>query len=401
MNILEGIRVLDFTQYLAGPTVTRLMAEMGAEIIKIESAPGGDPSRLLPVIKDGRSGYFVQQNRGKQSLCLDLRRPEALEIVRGLVATVDVVVENFGPGVMEKRGLAYRDLAQLNPRLVMASISAYGRESPLSHKTGYDWVAQAFAGIMHMTGPADGPPMPVGMGIADVSSGVHAFSAIGYALFHRERTGRGQWLDISMIDSMFHMNEISVQAHSITDGAFVPKRAGNNHPLVAPFGVFKGPTGYLVILALQLQWKGLCEAMARPELEHDPRFVDSNSRARHQHELIPLIEAWLSGFSDNDAVFAQLDRHRVPSAPVLSPADAATHPYFRARGTVRRVEDPVLGALDIPGFPLRFSEQPDLPDLQAPLLGEHNASVLSSVLGYSAEQIAALAAAGVTANADR
>ncbi|MGE3773259.1 MAG: CaiB/BaiF CoA transferase family protein, partial [Gammaproteobacteria bacterium] len=195
MKILDGIRVLDFTQYLAGPTVTRLMAEMGAEIIKIETAPGGDPSRLLPAIRDGRSGYFVQQNRGKQSLCLDLRRPEAQEIVRALVGKVDVVVENFGPGVMEKRGLAYKDLAPLNPRLVMASISAYGRESPLSHKTGYDWVAQAFAGIMHMTGPADGPPMPAGGGIADVSSGVHAFSASGYALFHRERTGQGQRRD--------------------------------------------------------------------------------------------------------------------------------------------------------------------------------------------------------------
>ena len=401
MNILDGIRVLDFTQYLAGPTVTRLMAEMGAEIIKIETTPGGDPSRLLPMIKDGRSGYFVQQNRGKQSLCLDLRRPEALEIVRALVGKVDVVVENFGPGVMEKRGLAYQNLAQVNPKIVMASISAYGRESPLSHKTGYDWVAQAFAGIMHMTGAADGPPMPVGMGIADVTSGVHAFSAIGYALFHRERTGKGQWLDISMIDSMFHMNEISLQANSITDGAFVPKRAGNNHPLVSPFGVFKGPTGYLVILALQLQWKGLCDAMERPDLEHDARFADSNSRARNQHELTPQIEAWLAGFSDNEAVLARLEQFRVPSAPVLSPVDAIDHPFFRARGTVRTVSDPVLGNLNIPGFPLRFSEQPELPTLQAPLLGEHNAAVLSGLLGYDAAQLEALVAAGVIASADR
>ena len=401
MKILEGIRVLDFTQYLAGPTVTRLMAEMGAEIIKVEAAPGGDPSRLLPMIKDGRSGYFVQQNRGKQSLCLDLRRPEALEIVRALVGEVDVVVENFGPGVMEKRGLACQDLSALNPRLIMASISAYGRESPLSHKTGYDWVAQAFAGIMHMTGPADGPPMPAGLGVADVSSGVHAFSAIGYALFHRERTGQGQWMDISMIDSMFHMHEIPLQAHSVTDGQFVPMRAGNSHPIIAPFGVFKGPTGYLVILALQLQWKGICEAMGRPDLEHDPRFVDGTVRAKNQHELTPLIEAWLATFSDNETVLETLERHRVPSAPVLSPIDALTHPYFKARGTIRRVEDPVLGALHIPGFPLRFSAQPELPTLVAPLLGEHNAQVLSTVLGYGAEQIATLEASGVIARADR
>jgi len=401
MKILEGIRVLDFTQYLAGPTVTRLMAEMGAEIIKIETAPGGDPSRLLPMIRDGRSGYFVQQNRGKQSLCLDLRRPEALEIVRALVAEVDVVVENFGPGVMEKRGLAWKDLAPLNPRLVMASISAYGRESPLSHKTGYDWVAQAFAGIMHMTGPADGPPMPAGVGIADVSSGVHAFSAIGYALFHRERTGQGQWLDIAMIDSMFHNHEIPLQAWSLSKGEFKPMRAGNSHPLVAPFGVFKGPTGYLVILALQLQWRGLCEAMGRLDLEHDPRFVDGTQRAKNQKELNPIIEAWLATFADTDAVLEHLERYRVPSAPVLSPIDAIDHPYFKARGTVRRIEDRVLGPMHIPGFPLRFSAQPERLDLDAPLLGEHNAQVLSTLLGYDEARIAALKDAGVLASGDR
>lgn len=401
MKILEGIRVLDFTQYLAGPTVTRLMAEMGAEIIKVETAPGGDPSRLLPMIRDGRSGYFVQQNRGKQSLCLDLRRPEAQDIVRALVGKVDVVVENFGPGVMEKRGLAYRDLAPLNPRLVMASISAYGRDSPLSHKTGYDWVAQAFAGIMHMTGPADGPPMPAGLGIADVSSGVHAFSAIGYALFHRERTGQGQWLDIAMIDSMFHAHEIPLQAWSVTGGQYKAMRAGNSHPLVAPFGVFKGPTGYLVILALQLQWRGLCEAMGRLDLEHDPRFVDGTQRAKHQQELNPIIEAWLATFPDTETVLEHLERHRVPSAPVLSPTDAIDHPYFKARGTIRRIEDRVLGTMHVPGFPLRFSAQPERLDLVAPLLGEHNAQVLSQVLGYDEARIAVLQEVGVLASGER
>ena len=401
MKILEGIRVLDFTQYLAGPTVTRLMAEMGAEIIKIEPAPGGDPSRLLPIVIDGRSGYFVQQNRGKQSLCLDLHAPDALVIVRELVGKVDVVVENYGPGVMEKRGLAYADLKALNPQLIMASISAYGRESPLSHKTGYDWVAQAFAGIMHMTGNPDGPPQPVGAAIADVSSGVHAFSAIGYALFHRERTGIGQWLDIAMIDSVFHMLEIPVQGSSLSKGKYVPMRAGSHHALVAPFGVFKGPTGYLVILALQLQWKGLCAAMGRPDIEDDPRFATGAVRAENQHQLTPLIEAWLTTFKDNDTILELLERHRVPSAPVLSPTEAINHPYFRSRGTVRTIEDPLLGEFSVPGFPLRFSAQPDLPHLIAPLLGQHNASVLSSILGYTATKIAELEQCGVLVHGER
>jgi len=401
MKMLEGIKVLDFTQYLSGPTVTRLMVEMGAEIIKVEAAPGGDPSRLLPLVVDGRSGYFVQQNRGKQSLCVDLRTPEGIAIVKELVAKVDVVVENFGPGVMEKRGLAWTDLKAINPALIMASISAYGRESPLSHKTGYDWVAQAFAGIMHMTGYADGPPMPAGLSMADVSSGVHAFSAIGYALFHRLRTGIGQWIDIAMVDSLFHMFEIPVQAHTLSKGAYVPHRAGSSHPLVAPFAVFKGPTGYLVILALQLQWRGLCEAMGRLDLEHDPRFATSNARAANQQELTPIIEEWLTHFASTDEVLERLEQFRVPSAPVLSPVDAIDHPYFRARGTVRDIVDPVLGQFSIPGFPLHFSAQPDLPDLVAPLLGEHNQQVLGEMLGYDASQVAALTAKGVLLQGDR
>lgn len=401
MKMLEGIKVLDFTQYLSGPTVTRLMVEMGAEIIKVEAAPGGDPSRLLPLVVDGRSGYFVQQNRGKQSLCVDLRTPEGIAIVKELVAKVDVVVENFGPGVMEKRGLAWTDLKEINPALIMASISAYGRESPLSHKTGYDWVAQAFAGIMHMTGYADGPPLPAGLSMADVSSGVHAFSAIGYALFHRLRTGIGQWIDIAMVDSLFHMFEIPVQAHTLSKGAYVPHRAGSSHPLVAPFAVFKGPTGYLVILALQLQWRGLCEAMGRLDLEHDPRFATSNVRAANQQELTPIIEEWLTHFASTDEVLERLEQFRVPSAPVLSPVDAIHHPYFRARGTVRDIVDPVLGQFSIPGFPLHFSAQPDLPDLVAPLLGEHNQQVLGEMLGYDASQVAALTAKGVLLQGDR
>src|SRR5215813_673325 len=171
--MLSGCQVLDFTQYLAGPTVTRLMAEMGAQIIKVEQAPMGDPSRLLPTVKSGRSGYFVQQNRGKRSLCVDFDKPQSIDLLRSLVKTVDVVVENYGPGVLEKRGLDYETLKHLNPRLIMASLSAFGRHSPLAHKTGYDMIAQAFSGLMHMTGEPEGPPTFVGIGIADVGTGVH------------------------------------------------------------------------------------------------------------------------------------------------------------------------------------------------------------------------------------
>ena len=189
--MLAGIKVLDFTQYLAGPTATRLMAELGAEIIKVEQAKGGDPSRALPFVKDGRSIYYIQQNRGKKSFCVDFSKPEGVELVRALIPHVDVVIENYGPGVMEKRGLDYASLRQLNPGLVMCSVSAFGRKSPLSHLTGYDYIAQAFSGIMHMTGDADGPPPFCWRCDCRRIAGVNAFAALGYALLHRTVMARG------------------------------------------------------------------------------------------------------------------------------------------------------------------------------------------------------------------
>jgi crotonobetainyl-CoA:carnitine CoA-transferase CaiB-like acyl-CoA transferase len=393
--MLSDCRVLDFTQYLAGPTITRLMAEMGAHIIKVEQAPMGDPSRLLPVVKSGRSAYFVQQNRGKKSLCLDFAKPEALALLRALVPTVDVVVENYGPGVMEKRGLDYASLRKINPRLIMVSVSAFGRQSPLAHKVGYDLIAQAFSGLMHVTGSPDGPPQFVGLGIADVTSGVHAFAALGYALYYREKTGVGQHIDLAMIDALYHMHEVNVQGYTTSGGQFVPFRAGSHHPLVCPCGTFKGPQGWIVILVLDRQWPSLAQAMGRADLINDPRFATGADRAKNQTELIALIETWLQSFSSDEQALQILEEHRIPSAPVLSIVDTLTHPYFQARNMVRTVPDPLLGEVTIPGFPLKFSAFPDLPDLQAPLLGEHNAQVLKEQLGYTAAQVAELCDRGV------
>ena len=394
-RMLAECKVLDFTQYLAGPTVTRLMAEMGAQIVKVEQAPMGDPARLLPFVKEGRSAYFVQQNRGKKSVCLDFNKPEGVELLHSLVKTVDVVVENFGPGVMEKRGLDYASLKKINPKIIMVSISAFGRKSPLSHKVGYDLIAQAFSGIMHMTGEADGPPQFVGLGIADVSSGVHAFAALGYALYYREKTGVGQHIDMAMVDALYHMHEVNIQVHTMTGGQYVPKRAGSHHPLVCPVGTFKGPQGWIVILALDRQWEGVCKALGKPELLHDPRFTTGADRAKHQKELIAIIEAWLLSFPSDEAALHALEEQRVPSAPVMSIVDTLAHPYFHERQMVRTVPDPILGEVTIPGFPFKYSEFPDLPDIQAPLLGEHNAEVLEQQLRYTAAQVTTLREKGI------
>ena len=399
-GLLSGVRVLDFTQYLAGPTVTRLMAEMGAEIIKVEHAPGGDPARILPVVKDGRSGYYIQQNRGKQSLCLDLKKEESVQILLELIPKVDVVVENYGEGVMERRGMDWETIHKINPRVVMASISAFGRTGPYKHKTGYDFIAQAFSGMMHMTGDPDGPPYMVGFGIADQTAGLHAFAAIGYALFARNQTGRGQYIDLSMVDALYAMHEISLQGHSITEGQMPVMRAGSHHPLISPVGAFKSPGGYIVFLALQLQWQNVCDALERRDLFDDPRFAQLADRGINQVELIKIIEDWMEEVGDDKEILKRLEDNRVPCAPVLSPIDGIGHEYHEARQMVRQVPDPVLGEITITGFPFKFSEHPELLDLQAPLLGEHNRNILLEVLEYPSEKVDQLESDGVLQSSD-
>jgi len=400
-GMLSGCRVLDFTQYLAGPTVTRLMAEMGADIIKVEIAPMGDPARLLPTIKAGRSGYFVQQNRGKKSLCLDFQKPEALDILRALAAKVDVVVENYGPGVLQKRGLDYESLKEINPRLIMASLSAFGRKSPLAHKTGYDMIAQAFSGLMHMTGEPDGAPTFVGIGIADVGTGVHTFAALGYALYNREKTGVGQHIDIAMIDALYHMHDFGLQSYSLSGGEFIPKRMGKYHNQICPCGIYKAPQGWIFLLVLDRQWASMVNAMGKPELLHDPRFATATARVTNRDLLNSIVQEWFLSCASDEAALAVLEQHRLACAPVLSVVDTLTHPYFQARNMVRTVSDPILGEVTIPGFPLKFSAYPELPDLQAPLLGQHGVQVLQEYLNYADTEIARLQQSGTLYREDR
>lgn len=400
-HILAGTTVLDFTQYLAGPTATRLMAELGAEVIKVEQATGGDPSRSLPFVRDRRSIYFIQQNRGKKSLCVDFKRPEGIELVKALIPHVDVVIENFGPGVMERRGLDYASLKTLHPGLVMCSISAFGRQSPLSHLTGYDYIAQGFSGIMHMTGDPDGPPRFVGVAIADGIAGVSAFGALGYALLHRDRTGEGQHVDISMVDALYHMQSVEVQAFAASRGTYKPMRFGLHHYASCPLGVFRGPEGYFVILALNRQWPNVAEALGRPELIDDPRFATAKARGTNQKTLVAMIEAWLQSFATDEAALKALAEHRVPAGPVLSIEETVSHPYFVARKMVRQVPDQVLGEVTIPGFPFKYSAFPDTLDLHAPLLGQHNHEILDRYLGRSSDTTTALHDRGVLYAGDR
>lgn len=407
--MLHGVRVLDLTQYLAGPACTRLLAEMGAEVIKVEAAPFGDPSRAFTPRRNRRAGFFVQQHRGKQSICLDLRSDEGIAIVRALADEVDLVVENFSPGVMDRKGWGYDELSSTNPGLIMASVSGFGQTGPLRDKPAFDFVAQAYGGVMHMTGDPDGPPTFVGIGLADTNAGVHAFGAIGMALYQRERTGRGCYIDASMVDSLVHMHETGIYAPSITgpsprspdDEPYVPMRAGRHYQPSAPGAGYRGPEGWIVVFCTQGQIDGLWRALGQPELGDDDRFRTNDGRLAHRDELTDLIETWMAGFEHDDDVIAALEAERVPCSKVLSPAEFAEQPHLVERGMIHEVVDPVAGVVTVPGFPLVFDGRRPTVDGPAPTLGQHNRAVLAGLLGWDDERIEALETAGVLASKPR
>jgi crotonobetainyl-CoA:carnitine CoA-transferase CaiB-like acyl-CoA transferase len=400
VGLLAGYKVLDFTQIVAGPTTTKLMAEMGAEVIKVEQAPKGDPARLNPVVRKGRSAYFLQHNLGKQSLCVNLKSEEGRNLVRELVPHMDVIVENYSPGVMARMGFAYKDFRKLNPRVVMCSISALGQTGPLAHLPGFDYIAQAYAGITEVMGEPGEPPVIPMAAIGDVSTGVHALAAIACALLHRERTGEGQYIDVSLLDTYIHTHDFSLQTYSASGGKGVPTRGGSHHTGMVPLGVFRGPKGsfVLIIAALEHQWRGLTKAMGRPEMANDPRYNSVRNRLKHKEELIKEVETWLQSLPDRETALFALERERVPVAPILTIPELVTHPHLLERGAVRPMFHPLFGNFMLPGFPFRFSTVPPPNKVTAPDLGEHNQTVLKQYLGYNEARVAELAAAGVLAS---
>ena len=397
-GMLTGYKVLDFTQIVAGPTATKLMAEMGAEVIKVEQAPKGDPARLNPVLRNGRSAYFFQHNLGKQSLCVNLKKKEGRKLIRELIPQIDVVVENYSPGVMKRMGFDYESLKQLNPRIIMCSISALGQTGPSANVPGFDYIAQAYAGITEVLGEPDRAPVIPMVAMGDVSTGVHALASVACALLHRERTGEGQYIDVSLLDSYIHYHDFSLQTYTASKGKFVPTRGGAHHTGLAPCGVFKAAKGYiLIIAALDHQWRGLLTAMGRLDLLEDQRFRTIRDRIKHKQALIDEIERWLQSLPDRESAVTALERERVPVAPVLTIPEVVRHPHLLERGTVRPISHPDFGDITLPGFPFRFSAAPPPDKLTAPDLGEHNLAVLNRYLGYDEAQIAELTTAGVLA----
>ena len=399
-HILSGYKVLDFTHFLAGPTTTRIMAEMGAEIIKVELFPAGDAVRQIAFLKDGRSAYYVQQNRGKKSLCIDVKTPEGLAIIKELLLEVDVVTENFSVGVMARMGLGWEDIHKINPRIVMSSVTAFGQTGPLSHLSGFDVMGQAYAGVTDVIGDPNGPPAFPMLGIGDVMTGVHALAAIGFALLHREKTGKGQYLDTTLLDSYFHNHEMNVQIASCTKGEMVPTRNGSHHFAISPVGIFKGKERYMFVIGLLHLWEGLARTMGREDLITDPRFETNELRVANNDALVEIIEGWIKAQESDEVAQKILEDARIPVAPILTVKEAMDHPHLIERRTVRTINDPVIGEFQIPGMPLRFSDFPDELPLDAVWLGENNREILSTYLGYSDKKIDGLYQAGIVKTED-
>ncbi len=398
LPMLKGYRVLDFTQFVAGPTCTRILAETGAEVIKLEMAPYGDRARTAgdkPRDKSLRgssqSTYYFQHNHSKKSFAVDIKKRRGRELVKALVAKVDVLVENFAPGVLARSGLSYDDLRHINPKLIMCSISLAGQTGPLSHKPGFDYMGAAYAGITSAIGEGDRGPAQLPMAIGDSATGVTAAMSVGFALLHRERTGEGQYIGCSLVDTYFNMHEVNIPKSSLRGPSFHPNRMGSLHPDGGPTGVFrcKGEQ-FIAIMVMPHQWHQMIKAMNMPELADDSRFNTPRARRDNNELLKEIIEEWLGGFESRDVAIEALEAERVPCAPVLSLHEAMAHPYLRSRGTVRRVKDEFIGEFDIPGMAAKFSSWEYTKDVVADRLGEHNEEVLRDLLSLTHEEIARL-----------
>lgn len=403
-RMLEGYRILDFTQFVAGPTCTRILAEMGAEVIKLELAPDGDRVRggglkpLKPEFKDSTtSTYYLQHNHSKLSFAIDLKQPGARELVMKMLPKIDVIVENFAPGVIKRLGFDYETVKKINPKIVMASISMAGQTGPLSYKAGYDYIGQAYAGVTDGIGERGMAPSLVTMAIGDVSTGVATAMAVGFALVHRERTGEGQYLDASLTDTYYHMHEASPPMVALRGERFRKTRNGSQHPDGGPTGVYHFKDDQFILLTIPTphQWRAFTRAMGMPELADDPRFKGARGRRDNDAELKVIIEDWMKTYATRDEVLAVLDKERVPCAPVLTVNEATNHPHLKERKTVRWIEDPLLGKVAIPGVPVKFSAWPDKTDLRTARLGEDNERILHELLDMPDDQIKKLYAEGV------
>jgi crotonobetainyl-CoA:carnitine CoA-transferase CaiB-like acyl-CoA transferase len=400
MGPLKGLKVIDLTHVMAGPTCTLMLADMGADVIKIEKAPHGDDTRhMIPPRIGDEAAAFLMMNRNKRGIALDLKTSGGKQVLRRMIGTADVLVENFGPGVMDRLGFAYEQLRADNPGLIYCSLSGFGRTGPYSHRRGFDLVAQAMSGIMSFTGERpDGPPVKCGAPLSDITAGILAAMGILAAYAHRLKTGEGQWVETSLFEAAL-VQTYWQSAIALATGV-APRAMGSAHPLNAPYQAFEASDGWIVVGgANQANWLRMLEALDALELAGDPRFVTGSDRMAHLLELetelskrfrTAPVANWLSA----------LEEKGVPCGPVYDMLQALADPQTRAREMVVKVEHSTVGCVETLGLPVKFSRTPGEVRTGAPAYGEHTRAVLREY-GFADAEIAALEQEGAVIAAQR
>ena len=405
IKALGHLRVLDLTRVLAGPWCTQLLADLGADVIKVERPGSGDDTRAWgpPYLKDAQgrdtteAAYYLSANRGKRSVTVDIGKPQGQQLVRRLAAASDVVIENYKVGQLAKYGLDYARLATDNPRLIYCSITGFGQDGPYKDRAGYDFIIQAMGGFMSITGERDdlpgGGPQKAGVAVSDLMTGMYATVAILAAVAQRERTGAGQYIDMALFDTVIAMLA-NMNMNFLTTGK-APGRAGNAHQNIVPYQVFAAADGHVVIaVGNDSQYAKFCEIAGRPDLAADPRFSSNAERVRNRALLVPLLEAIVR---DQPAAFwtGKLEAAGVPCGPINSIAQALADPQAVARGLRIELPHPTAGTVPLVGMPIRMSASSPSYERPPPLLGEHTDEVLREVAGLHADEIAALRSRGV------
>lgn len=394
---LDGVTVLDFTWVLAGPFATRTLADMGAYVIKVERYKDGTNERHLPLIMETKEGviqssYNINCNRGKKSICINLKEPRGKELIHELIKKSDVLIENFAPGVMDRLQLDYESVRKINPRIIYCSVSCFGHWGPYSHKPGYDMIAQGASGWTDQNELPQIAPVSIG----DMNAAIHACVAICGALYCREKTGKGQNIDISMMDCLFSFHENTLPWYLLSSALgkpIEPPKIGRLHPGYAPYGIYKGKNGYIVIASLtQPRWEGIVRAMGEKYkwLLDDPRAATVSTRCTQENApfIHQVVEEWVMSCESVEEAERILEQHEVPCLRVRSIKELAdTDPHIKAREMMVEVEQPFVGKMKMYGSPLKMSETPCGVRGHGPLLGEHTEEVLSTVLGYSDAQI--------------
>lgn len=385
MQPLDGVKVLDLSRTLAGPFCTMMLGDMGADVIKVEQPRSGDESRrFTPPSWNDESCYYLSSNRNKRSITVDLKSTEGKAIIMKLVQDADILVENFRTGTMEKLGLGYEELKEMNPRLIFCSISGFGRTGPEKNRAGYDLLLQGFGGLMSITGEEGGPPVKAGMSIVDLTTGMFAVYGIMNGLFAAHKTGKGQFIDVSLLDG-----QITLLNHMATGYMATGKPAGkmgSAHPSLVPYQAFRAKDMDIILaVANDGLWKKCCTALEWPDLLDDVRFEKNVDRVAHRVELVKRISDKLIFWESKD-LFKILDSHGVPCGPIHTIDQILNHPHTKAREMMIPIQHPTIENLQVPGFPVKMGDTPQSVRYYPPLLGEHTEDVLSE-LGYSTEDI--------------